>query len=100
MRAGLSVAFGPDRCLPACWILVYVRVVSPLAFHSWVGPHFRFWSEPPSGTSQIDAGGRYSHSPELEEQISRQVAVVAAGGARGGRWFVFSRGRGGNFFPA
>jgi hypothetical protein len=82
MRAGLSVAFGPDRFLPACWILVYVRVVSPEVFHSWVAPHFRSWAGPLSGASQIDAGGRYSHSPELEEQISRQVAVVAAGRSR------------------
>ena len=82
MRAGLSVAFGPDRFLPACWILVCVRVVSPVAFHSWVALHFRSWAGPPSGASQIDAGDRYPRSPELEEQISRQVAVVAAGRSR------------------
>src|SRR5258705_2307897 len=80
MRAGLSVAFGPDRFLPACWILVCVRVVSPVAFHSWVALHFRSWLEPQSGASQIDAGDRYPRSPELEEQISRQVAVVVATG--------------------
>jgi len=80
MRAGLSVAFDLDRFLPACWILVCVRVVSPVAFHSWVALHFRSWSEPQSGASQIDAGDRYPRSPELEEQISRQVAVVVAAG--------------------
>ena len=78
MRAGLSVAFGPDRFLPVCWILVCVRVVSRVVFHSWVALHFRSWAGPPSGASQIDAGDRYPRSPELEEQISRQVAVVVA----------------------
>src|SRR6266576_800027 len=80
MRAGLSVAFGPDRFLPVCWILVCVRVVSRVVFHSWVAPHFRSWAGPPSGASQIDAGDRYPRSPELEEQISRPVAVVVAAG--------------------
>src|SRR5258708_27680208 len=95
MGAGLSVAFGPDRFLPVCWILVCVRVVSRVVFHSWVALHFRSWAGPPSGVSQIDAGDRYSRSPELEEQISRQVAVVvAAGGPRGSVCFVFPRAAG------
>ena len=76
MRAGLSVAFGPARSLPACWILVCVRALSPVVFHSWAVPHFRSWAGRPSQASQIGAGDRYSHSPELEEQILRQAVVV------------------------
>jgi len=82
---------GADVALPSLivcyrfvWILVCVRVVSRCGFfHSWVARIFD-----PGGAavwvSQIECGDRYSRSTELEEQISRQVAVVVAGGTLAG----------------
>jgi len=84
MQPGFSVAFVPDRSLPACWVparavvhrLPRVRVLSLVVFRSWAEPHFHSWAGRGSAVSQTDAGDRYPHSPVPAEQIS-PGAVVA-----------------------
>ena len=86
MQAGFSVAFVPDRSLPACWVparavvhrLPRVRALSPVVFHFGAEPHFVFhsWVGRRSAVSQTHAGDRYPHSRVPAEQIS-QGAVAA-----------------------
>ena len=81
MQAGFSVAYVPDRSLPACWIparaVARVRVPSPALFRSWAEAHFRSWAGLRPGVSQIDVGDTCLHSLGRAEQISQRVAAVA-----------------------
>ena len=84
MQPEFSVAFVPDRFLPACWVLAraavhrlpLVRGLVPVVFRFWAEPHFHSWAGRRSGASQTDAGDRYPHSRAPAEQISREVVVA------------------------